>query len=188
MKGRCTLVLFGTLAIAPAHAFEFNLRESRIRAGIAVGSMNFSETNVDVNSTGWVLTTGFELNRYVAAELGWWDGGKAYGNSKLSATQTQTVNIESQGWQLSALGSYPFKERYSVFGRVGFLSWRSASRIQLNGVDVAVSRADGNDLFYGAGVALHVEDALLRLEYDVATVDEFDVSYLSLAAVWNFEF
>ena len=158
-------------ACSTAHAADDG---KKFRVGALVGRSTIEVDSVDAEfkSTGWSVFAGYQFNQYLAAELGYIDAGTG---SDLG------VDIDSSGELASVLGSYGLNDSWSIYGRVGLLHWK-ADLLGPGGT----ADADGNDAYYGAGVALFAEGAYLRLEYDMSQLDDADLSQLTLGVAWRF--
>jgi OOP family OmpA-OmpF porin len=157
--------------------------EGAFRFGIGAGQATIKADDVDLegNATAWEIFGGYEANQYFAVELGYIDGGTAddtIDNAKVEADTTAVV--------ASVIGSLPIGESFSIYARGGLLHWKSDEALKVDGITVATDSLDGDDPFYGVGVAANVEGALLRLEYRLADLDDTDLSLISLALAWRF--
>ena len=68
----------------------------------------------DDSDTAFKIFGGYQFNRYIAAELGYTDLGKA----KLSGPGG-TDEFKGTAWELSAVGSWPVMDQLAIFGRLG---------------------------------------------------------------------
>lgn len=172
------LIIFATVLFA-AHAQA----EGAFRLGIGAGKATIEADDIDLEgkATAWEIFGGYELNPYVAFELGYIDGGSADDTIDALTVRADTTAIAG-----SVIGSMPVGETFSVYARAGYMHWKSEEALIDSGVTVATLDVDGNDPFFGAGLAAKVDDGLLRLEYRIADLDDTDLSLISLAIVWRF--
>jgi OOP family OmpA-OmpF porin len=172
------------LVSVPAFSAEGGfLSASAIRFGVAGGRVLIKADDVDLRGRtgGWELFGGFEFNRYFAIEAGYIIGGKAKDNVEGIVIEDDTSMLYA-----SAIGSLPLGDTASVYARAGLLDWKSDRETRLDGVVLATENVDGNDPFVGAGFAAMIDDALLRLEYRMADLDDTELRFVSLAIAWRF--
>lgn len=86
------------------------------------------------------------------------------------------LNADIDGWSLAGVFAAPISDHFSVYGKVGWFSWEAEyeGQVAVGPVFVAVDEsADGDDIFYGAGVRFGLSDAIsLRFEYDRYELDD----------------
>ena len=214
------LALAGTLA-SPAFADEF----SGFRLGMnfnsekLTGDFNFAPlaatTPVAAERLGFGLFGGWALNRYLAFEGGYFRGKEfnesvfpAYAAtfSVIAADPTKdrppvfNVHNNVQSAQISAVGSFWIGDKFSVFGRIGGMYWKTETSIGVGDPDGPPPiRESAHDTGFaplgGVGVQTQLDGALLRLEYQYADLGDmtsaFDfsmtnnnVSSVALSIVW----
>jgi len=138
----------------------------------------------DDSSTALKILGGYQINRYVAGELGYAELGKA----KASAGGVQD-EIKARAWDVTAVGQYPIVDRFSVYGRLGlyFADTKENTNVAGN------STHSNNDLTYGIGVRYDfTRNAALRGEWqhygDVGggNIGTTDIDVISIGALWMF--
>lgn len=156
--------------------------EGAARFGLGAGraTVEMDDYDLEGDSTAWEVFGGWEFNRYIAIELGYLDAGTA-------DDEMEGVRFEADATAIAAsiVGSLPIGDTFSLFGRAGYLHWESEQRAT-DGELSASADFDGNDPFFGAGIAANWEGALVRLEYRIASLDDSDISLISLAMAWRF--
>lgn len=174
------LIILSTFLFA-AHAQAQD--EASFRFGLGVGKATIEADDVDIEgkSTAWEVFGGFELNQYVAFEVGYIDGGSADDSFDGFTVRADTTAIAG-----SVIGSMPVNDSFSIYARAGYMHWKSEQALIEDGVTLATDDFDGNDPFFGAGLAALVDTALVRLEYRIADLDDTDLSLISLAIAWRF--
>lgn len=182
-----TLVCCGLLFGAQANAGILDLEEPNVRLGFGVGRLGLDAESGSEHSTGWTLTTGYEFNRYIAAEVSWLGGGDPLVSTKRITGGTQVDTVNDHYWTVSGIGSWPFTETFSAFGRVGMLSF-SGNSLVTRGASVTRSELSGTEVIYGAGAAMNIDNGSLRLEYLRSSLADEVVTYISLSAVWKITF
>lgn len=176
---RSIIILSTILFAAQAQAQD----RDAFRFGLGIGKATIEADDIDLEgkSTAWEVFGGYELNQFIGFEAGYIDGGSA-DDSILGVT----VRADTTAIVGSVLGSIPLGESFSVYGRAGYMHWKSEQALVDAGVTIATADVDGNDPFFGAGLAAVVEGSLVRLEYRIADLDDTDLSLISLAIAWRF--
>jgi OmpA-OmpF porin, OOP family len=154
---------------------------SAFRFGLGGGRASIEPDDVNINDSTVVLELflGYEFNRYFALESGYMYSGRVEEESVAVLDDTGAIYV-------SALGSLPIDDDMSVYARVGWLDWETDQEIRTDGEVLVVKNAEDDGALFGAGFAVMVEDALVRVEYRITDLDETDLSFLSLALVWRF--
>lgn len=196
------VLAFGMLSLAAVAARADGFFDPHIRANVGIGQMtyrdygfdNFGQQTLNYKAMAFDFSGGLELNRYLAAEAGLRfarDANETYFSETLTSNFVDNLKA-SNLIHLSAVGSLPLGDIFSLYGRLGLLNWKLKGEIiqedLVNGGSAVVlqSEDDGTDLFYGAGVAINVDTGLLRLEYQVAKLGDIKTAFLSLGVVWRF--
>lgn len=164
---------------ASAGQSSIDASPGEIESGFLVDdSFTASGTTLDKRDTGWKAYAGWRFNRFLAAEAGYADLGKASFNTTIVAAPVGTTpappfpiqaTAEARGVFLSALAHWPFTERFSVFVKAGV--FRSEAEftevIPATGI-TRVSRTDRRtDANYGAGLQWHFTPTVgLRVEWE----------------------
>lgn len=176
---RSLIILASILLAASAQAQDGN----HFRFGIGAGKATIEVDNSDLkgSATAWEVFGGFDLNQYVAFEAGYIDGGSADDRFLNGVVRADTTAIGA-----SIIGSMPIGDTFSVYGRAGYLQWESEQTFSVDGLTLDAADVDGNDPYFGAGLAAVVDGSLVRLEYRIADLDDTDLSLISLAIVWRF--
>lgn len=77
-------------------------------------------TGEDVNKLGVEISGGYRFNRYVGAELGYIDFGKAhYDLTRGSTGETSVMYVKNTAFVTAVRGFYPVNEKLTVTGRAG---------------------------------------------------------------------
>jgi hypothetical protein len=151
---------------------------SAFRIGIGGGKAKFEmDKGFRDSTTALEVFGGWELNRYLAAEAGYLASGKA---------KDAGVTFDTSAAFASVLGSLWFNEDSNIYARVGVLHWKNEVTRNIPGFVTAKGSFDGNDLYYGIGVAGLLDGALLRLEYRMTKLDDVDLSMTAVTLAWRF--
>jgi opacity protein-like surface antigen len=141
---------------------------------------------VDDTDTGWNVTLGYQINKYVAAEVAYYDFGTAsvverYSADLFPAPLNITVrsNIEAFGPGVSVLGTLPLTPSLEIFARGGVLFLDQKIERQTN--SFRDSRRTGEEIWMaGAGVRWSFASRwATRLEYQLT--DDIEVGGGSLS-------
>ena len=137
-----------------------------------------SGTTLDKTDTGWKSYAGFRFNRFLAAEAGYADLGKASFNTTIVAAPAGTTpsppfpihaTATARGAFLTAIAHWPVTQDFSLFAKAG--AFRSEAEfteiIQGTGitrVSLTERRTDAN---YGAGIQWILAGTVgVRLEWE----------------------
>jgi hypothetical protein len=130
--------------------------------GALAGSTDFNyapAADYSKSEFTWGLFTGWQFNKYFAAELGYYKPASITSSVSGASSKLSLHTIAT-----SLIGSYPVGDNWSVFARVGagFPTVKnSVSSSSLSG-----SWSDSStELHFGGGAALAVRKVQLRFEY-----------------------
>ena len=104
-----------------------------IRGLLSSGFFTTSITDDDRDS-GYKIFGGYQMNRHLALEAGYFDLGRFGFNATTQPLGSLTGEIKIRGANLDLVGMIPLTEKFSVFGRLG------------------VARAEARDTFTGSGL------------------------------------
>jgi OmpA-OmpF porin, OOP family len=151
--------------------------------------------------TAWRAIAGYQLNKYVAFQVEYIDGGTQQQQTRGgvgTTVDTQFTNIVP-----SVLGILPINDTFSVYAKVGYdfydTQLQAVTRAIVNGAAVVEfarykDKESGEDLLYGAGVRVTRDKFSFDLLYEVVDVDldfgvgdrNWDYSMLSASATFKF--
>lgn len=169
--------------------------DARIASGLAgagLGTVSIADRDRD---TGYKLFGGYQINRNVSLEGGWFDLGRYGFTATTVPAGTLTGDIRVRGLNLDLVGTFPVTERFSVLGRLGVTHARTTGVFRGTG---AVGVTDPNpvkrdtNLKAGLGLAyafsptlsMRVEGERYRINDAVGNKGHIDM--LSLGLVWRF--
>ena len=206
--GRLALLAFALPAAFPALAQDSygyvggavgasraRIDEPRISAALlGAGATNTSIVS-DNRDTAFRLFGGYQLNRYVALEGGYFSLGKFGFTSTTVPAGTLSGEMKVQGGELDLVASLPLGDRFSLLGRVGGTYARTRDRFAGTGAvtvfNPSPSKRAGNVTF-GGGLQYEVNRSFLvraeaqRYRVDDAVGNKGDVNVISLALVFPF--
>jgi hypothetical protein len=133
-------------------------------------------------STATTLSLGYRVNRYLAAEFGYFDSTLEWQQSLvylpvLNDVYNNFVDVDLSASQFSAAGILPFANVWEAYARGGFTYWHGDSSQTLVRVsDSSLTRRNfdesGSSFFFAAGMAVSPKPAWqLRLEFQFFGVD-----------------
>lgn len=116
------------------------------------------QSSVDISGyehpSSYKLFAGVSFSTYGSLDLAYANLGKFNHNG-------DTDSLDLDGFELTAMGSYPLSKRVSLFARAGYYAWNLDS--VLSGTTLGF---DGTDFTLGAGMRFGISDDIrLHLEY-----------------------
>ena len=116
-----------------------------------------ASTTSSNRGTGYRAFGGYQLHKYIAAEIAYVDVGRFEARSQVTPTGVLTNATKIDGGEISIVGTLPIGERFGIFGRVGAFAAETrttyvgtGSVITINGNEIQKSHR--TNLSYGAGV------------------------------------
>jgi OOP family OmpA-OmpF porin len=186
------LALAAGCAATPAAAqLQFGRMDTGLYLGGAVGGSKFHDAcdgapagvSCDDTDTAWKGFVGYQFTRYIGAELGWVDFGKA-----TASAGGFSAKADARGLELVAVASYPFTQQFAVYGKLGGIR----SRVSITGPGVGVTD-NSTDFTYGAGLRYNfVRNFAARLEWQryqnvgSSTTGSDDIDLFSIGLLYGF--
>jgi len=130
------------------------------------------------NDLGSRFSLGYQFNRFISAEVGYFSPGKAAlpGGSGYVFTAKE--------WHYTAILSVPLGKGYSVFGRGGAAIWDVTSSIR--STPGTAARETGVDVVWGGGFKYDISSSMaILIQYEShkageeLTTGRYDVNFLS---------
>lgn len=161
-------VLAAAIAASPAYA------DKGFSAGASVGYSNISlgdsGVNVDFNDVGYKVFGTYMFTDNFGVEGSWLD----FGNLSENVGGLE-AEIDADGFDLFAVGSFPVSDTFDLFGKAGMLSWDASTSI--NGV--AQGSDSGEDLALGFGGRFTGASGFgIRAEYEWFDIEDTDSAWL----------
>ncbi len=176
--------LVAVLAMPTAYADSGDSIGWYLGGGIAMGNVflvegdGIYESSVRGSSdTGFVVNGGYRWSRYIAYELGYVDGGAPDFDQNLvllgnpPGIYSTDISQETTAIEVSAIGVFPFWNRWEVYIKTGVAIWEATSDqvlVPLAGGAAIVRQvdSDGTDFMLGIGAGVNIGKNLhTRLEY-----------------------
>lgn len=182
--------------LASAPAFAADDAGFYVGAGIGDGSVTVDideASDFDGSDTAFKVFGGYKFMKYVGVELEYVDGGDAedqWRESFEGVTEELKVTIGFSGFNASAVGFLPIGEKFSVFGKLGFMMWDADLRARYSFDGFSDSESDsesGTDFSWGVGAGFDFTDNLgVRVEYQAFEIEDADADLFSGSVVWMF--
>ena len=183
---------YGGLSIGQSRA---KIDEPRITASLLSGGLTTTSMSRDERDTAYKIFGGWQFNRHVALEAGYFKLGEFGFTSTTTPAGTLTGQIKLQGMNLDLVGTLPLGERWSAQARVGAQSAQARDTFSGTG---AVSVLNPNpskretNFKIGAGLqyeltrSLFVRAEIERYRINDAVGNHGDVNVASLSLVVPF--
>jgi OOP family OmpA-OmpF porin len=197
MKTKAVVTVLGLASTVLALPAAAQMSMSSAYIGGGLGQSKFKDgcsglsglgVSCDDSDTSFKIFGGYQFNRYIAAELGYNDLGKA----KVTGPGG-TDEFKATAWELSAVGSWPVMDQLAVFGRLGAYYGEG----KISGPDNGEKKT--TNLTFGAGAQYDfTRNFGVRIEWqrfskikfhnDVVGVDaEGDVDVLGASVLYRFQ-
>jgi OOP family OmpA-OmpF porin len=169
--------------------------DARITSGLLGGGFTSSSIADDNRSTGYKIFGGYQFNKNIALEGGYFDLGK-FGYTATTVPAGNLIGeIRLKGLNLDVVGTLPITEKFSVIGRVG-ANYADAtdSFVGTGAVTVRNPNPSNRDtnLKLGLGLQYAFTDSLaLRAEIERYRINDAvgnkgDVDFASIGLVYRF--
>jgi OOP family OmpA-OmpF porin len=185
---------YGGVSVGQSRA---SIDDERIARGLAASGLATSSID-DQNKgtdTGYKLFGGYQFNRNIALEGGYFDLGKFGFKAITVPAGTLSGEMKVKGLNLDLVGTLPFTEKFSAFGRVGATYAEAEDSFSGTGavsvLDPNPKKQDGN-YKYGLGlqydftqkIAMRVEAERYRINDAVGNMG--DVDLISVGLIFRF--
>ena len=166
------------------------INRSLLGSGFATTSMNEDE-----RSAAGKIFGGYQFNRYVALEGGYFNLGKFGYTATTSPAGSLSGEIKLQGLNLDVVGILPLTDRFSAFGRVGVIHAQARDNFSSTGLvnrPASSPRQNATGYKFGAGVQYAFTDRLAvrgeveRYRIDDAIGNKGDVDMATVGLVYRF--
>lgn len=168
-----------------------SLDNTSISNSVLLGSgLTTSSISEDNSDRGYKLFGGYQINKYLALEGGYFDLGQFDFVTSTNPAGTLNGNLQVRGVNLDAVGILPITDKFSAFGRLGVT--HAHTKGSFSGATSVNSRASDNNLKVGLGVQYAFTDALsLRAEIERYRINDSvghkgDIDMASVGLVYRF--
>lgn len=174
---------------------EAKIDDERIRSGLLSQGFDTTSISEDDRELGFKLFGGYQFNRYLALEGGYFDLGKFSFRATTLPAGTLSGDIKLKGVNLDVVGLLPFTDRLSAIGRAG-ANYAEAkdSFATTGGIDVLDSSPGKKDTNYKFGLGLQyaltdnwgVRGEVERYRVNDAVGNDGDVDLFSIGMLYRF--
>ncbi len=168
--------------------------DGRIRGVLGSGLSSIS-INHDDRDTGYKIFGGYQFNRNIALEGGYFDLGKFNFTATTVPPGTLRGDIKVRGLNLDLVGTLPITDRFSVLGRIGVTRAETKDNFSgtgaVAGVNQHITKRDTN-YKYGLGLQYAFTDSFaMRAEAERYRINDgvgskSDVDLFSVGLVYRF--
>lgn len=184
--------LGGNLGLSNASIDNERITDSMLNAGFSTTSFRDDERDL-----GFKLLAGYQFNRYLAIEGGYFDLGEFGFTATTAPPGRLNGDVTFRGVNLDLVALLPITERWSGFARVGANHAKAKSAFSGSGaVNVPPSRRENEERSmnakFGLGMQYLISPAwAVRLEAERYRIDDSvandgDIDLLSLGLVYRF--
>ena len=169
--------------------------DARITADLLSQGLVTSAMTNDEKSLAWKAFGGYQFNRYIGVEAGYFSLGRFGFTSTTVPAGTLDGRIKLHGINLDLVGTLPLSERFSVFGRVGAQHASARDSFSGNGGVVVLSpnpSKSETNVKFGAGLQYAITPSLMlrgeaeRYRVNDAVGNHGDINVYSLGLVFAF--
>jgi len=185
-----SLAILGLLVALPSSAQDANYPYFGLKVGQAHGKFDLDQvsssvlspatratiTSRDDKDTSYGAFFGYQINRYIAVETGFFSLGRFGYTASTVPTGSLNGQVRVQGGNLDMVGTLPIGERFSVIGRLGGTYARSRATFTGSG---AATNVQGNSSSrkvnpeYGIGLQYELSPSfLLRAEAERLRIND----------------
>lgn len=166
-----------------------------IISGLSTHGFNTSSLSTNDHDIGYKLLGGYQFNRNLALEGGYFDLGKFDYKAITLPQGSMEGEIKVKGFNFDVVGTLNFTERFSGLARAGLIATRSKDQFDGTGaVTPTSSSPNENDIYYKYGVGLQyaLTPALnLRVEAERYRINDAidntgDVDLISAGLTYRF--
>ncbi len=150
--------------------------QTRITAGLQAEGLNTTRFERDEKASAYRLFGGYQFNRYLGVEAGYFSLGKFGFNTTTVPAGTLIGQLQSQGVNLDLVATLPLSESFSAIARVGGQAHRTRDNFSSAGAVSLLNpnpskRAGGYK--FGGGLQYEVSrNFLLRAEAERYSIDD----------------
>ncbi|NDP40040.1 MAG: OmpA family protein [Rhodoferax sp.] len=186
----------GWYAGANAGQSSAKIDDARITSGLLGSGFSGATITDDDRSTGYKIFGGYQYNKYLAVEAGYFDlGNFGFNATTVPAGGALSGNIKLKGFNMDLVGTLPITEKFSVLGRIG-ANYADATDSfvgtgSVNVLDPNPSKRDTNlkvgvGLQYAFTPALAMRAEVERYRINDAVGNKGDIDLVSLGLIYRF--
>ena len=194
--------VLATLSVAVATAFagsalaQSQTQETGFYAGLSIGQSKAKDacsgsdvsaatgisSSCDDKDTAWKIFGGYQIMRFLGAELAYTDLGKVKASASAPGVSA-SAEVKTNAWELVAVGSYPIgTSGFAPYAKAGF--YRGESKLS-SSVGISAKETN-NDWTAGLGVRYDImRNFAVRAEWQRYNGDS-DLDVFSIGALYKF--
>jgi len=161
-----------------------------VGAGVGKANIELDEVDgfkFDSDDTAFKVFGGYNFNQYFAVEAAYFDGGEPEEAVIVVPGFRGTVDAGLTGLIASAVGRLPLGDMFSVYGKLGLVSYDVEVKGRANGDVVYEREGSEDDVSYGVGAAFNLGPSFeLRAEYEAIAIDDGDYNLLTVQGLFKF--
>jgi outer membrane protein OmpA-like peptidoglycan-associated protein len=167
----------------------------RIKAALLASGLETVSMDDEVHHFGYKLFGGYQFNRYLSLEGGYFDLGKFGFTAQTLPPGALRGNLKLRGADLDVLGTLPITQRFAIFARGGGNYARVTDSFEGSGADVVLRQRyyrQGANYKFGAGLQFDLsEHVRIRAEAERYRIDDpvenkADIDLFSIGLVYRF--
>ncbi len=141
--------------------------------GAGIGASDLAAGGFSGNDFAFKLFAGYDFNKYLGVEGGYWDGGSPSDHGE---------SIDLHGEDLVLIGRWPVADAFDLHVRLGVAWWDARGHGVLTGSD------SGSDLLWGFGVGYQfTPHFVISGDWERADIKDTDRADLwTVSAAWKF--
>jgi OOP family OmpA-OmpF porin len=185
--------LFSTAAfVAPSAALAQAQGDSGWYLGGSIGQTEFKDFCKDIQAPGgitggscdekdksWKFFGGYQVNRHLAVEGSFINWGETSVNGTFAGLPTSGT-AEVTSWGIAGVGILPLGERFSLFGKLGFLRTEAEVRVNVAGFPGTGDESE-TEAHFGLGARFNLTNRFgARLEWERANDTKADMLSIGL--------
>ena len=190
-----------TVAAAGALTLVWNPANAQWYAGASLGQSKMKDassqlvgTSFEDTDTAFKVYGGYQFHRNVGVEFGYINFGTFKGSGSAPTFGALSDNWKATGINVSAVGTWPLTNEFSLLGRVGLTRWSVDDNFSTTLTGPGSAKENGIDPSLGFGAQYAFTRQLVgRVEYEVftnvgveATTGKSDIDVLSIGVVYKF--
>lgn len=149
--------------------------------GAGVGSAKEEFTGFSDDDTAFKLLAGYSINKYLAAEVEYVDGGTqedAFGGLEAA--------ISSDGVIAALLARWPVNDVLAPYVKAGYAFYDTSIKVT-DGVNTASESSSDSDPVFGGGLEFSLgKNFRLRAEFEKVDLPDAAFEIYSIAGTWRF--
>ena len=164
---------YGGLGVGLSQA---NIADDRIRSELQGSGLTMTTIDEDDRDVGYKLYGGYKFNKNFAVEGGYFNLGKFGFTANTTPAGSLTGTGKFQGLNLDLVGILPFTEKFSAFGRAGYIYTEAKDTFSGTGAVTVTNpnpkKSEGS-YKYGLGLQYDLTRSLgLRAEWERYRVND----------------